>query len=195
MGHFTVARCSIRAVVLATVSGAAWLGHMAPASAQQSPATSNAPQNGSDQLQEVVVTAERRSENLQTTPIAATVLNGEELVQKGVVQMSDLQTASPSLSITPAGLTANVNIRGIGLDSGSPSVVPGVATYREGLWEPPILTMDTFYDVGSVEVLRGPKARSWAPTPRVVRSSSPARTRISAASMATCRRRAATSEI
>ncbi len=67
----------------------------------------------SDQLQEVVVTAERRSENLQTTSIAATVLNADELVQKGVVQMQDLQTASPSLSISPAGLTASVNIRGI----------------------------------------------------------------------------------
>jgi iron complex outermembrane receptor protein len=108
-------------------------------------------------LQEVVVTAERRNENLQTTPIAATVLNSDELLQKGVIQMSDLQTASPSLSITPAGLTANVNIRGIGLDSGSPSVVPGVATYRDGLWQPPILTTDTLYDVGSVEVLRGPQ--------------------------------------
>jgi iron complex outermembrane receptor protein len=109
------------------------------------------------QLQEVVVTAERRTENLQTTAIAATVLSENELVQKGVMQMSDLQTASPSLSITPAGLTANVNIRGIGLDSGSPSVVPGVASYRDGLWQPPILTTDSFYDVGSVEVLRGPQ--------------------------------------
>jgi iron complex outermembrane receptor protein len=113
--------------------------------------------SSSDALTEIVVTAERRSENAQTTPIAVTVLSADDLVQKGVVQMSDLQTASPSLSITPAGLTANVNIRGIGLDSGSPSVVPGVATYREGLWQPPILTTDSFYDVGSVEILRGPQ--------------------------------------
>jgi iron complex outermembrane recepter protein len=111
----------------------------------------------SDALTEIVVTAERRPENLQTTPIAVTVLNQDELVQKGVVQMSDLQTASPSLSITPSGLTANVNIRGIGLDSGSPSVVPGVATYRDGVWQPPILTTDSFYDIGSVEILRGPQ--------------------------------------
>jgi len=113
--------------------------------------------SSSDALTEIIVTAERRPENLQTTPIAVTVLSADELVQKGVVQMSDLQTASPSLSITPAGLTANVNIRGIGLDSGSPSVVPGVATYREGLWQPPILTTDSFYDIGSVEILRGPQ--------------------------------------
>jgi iron complex outermembrane recepter protein len=119
--------------------------------------SSASPSSQNDQLEEVIVTAERRSENLQKTAIAATVLNGDELVQKGVVQMADLQNASPSLSITPAGLTANVNIRGIGLDSGSPAVVPGVATYRDGLWQPPILTTDTLYDVGSAEVLRGPQ--------------------------------------
>jgi iron complex outermembrane receptor protein len=120
------------------------------------PSGSN-PADKETELQEVVVTAELRAENLQTTPIAATVLNADELRQKGVLQMADLQTASPSLSITPAGLTANVNIRGIGLDSGSPSVVPGVAGYRDGLWQPPIVTTDSFYDIGSVEVLRGPQ--------------------------------------
>ncbi len=112
---------------------------------------------GQQQLQEVVVTAERRAENLQTTAISATVLDSSELVQKGVVTIQDLQNASPSLSITPSGLTSNVNIRGIGLDSGSPAVVPGVAEYRDGLWQPPIITTDTLYDVGSVQVLRGPQ--------------------------------------
>jgi iron complex outermembrane recepter protein len=126
-------------------------------SAQQVGPSSSTEGRASDALTEIVVTAERRPENLQTTPIAVTVLSAEELVQKGVVQMSDLQTASPSLSISPAGLTASVNIRGIGLDSGSPAVVPGVATYREGLWQPPILTTDSFYDIGSVEILRGPQ--------------------------------------
>jgi iron complex outermembrane recepter protein len=128
--------------------------------AQQPPAagsSSAAQAGGSTELQEVVVTAERRTENLQTTPIAATVLNSEGLTQKGVVQIADLQNASPSLSITNAGLTENVNIRGIGLDSGSPSVVPGIAEYRDGLWQPPILGTDTLYDIGEVEVLRGPQ--------------------------------------
>lgn len=112
---------------------------------------------GQQQLQEVVVTAERRAENLQTTAISATVLDSSELVQKGVVTIQDLQNASPALSITPSGLTANVNIRGIGLDSGSPAVVPGVAEYRDGLWQPPIITTDTLYDVDSVQILRGPQ--------------------------------------
>ncbi len=109
------------------------------------------------QLKEVVVTAERRTENLQTTPIAASVLDASALAKKSVLSLADLQTATPALSITNTGLVANVNIRGIGLDSGSPQVVPGVATYREGLWQPPVTTGAAFYDIAAVEVLRGPQ--------------------------------------
>jgi len=108
-------------------------------------------------IEKVEVTAERRATDVQKTPIAASVLAGDQLEGKGVLQMSDLQKATPSLSIQGAGLTQNVNIRGIGLDSGSPQVVPGVASYREGLWEPPILNTDSFYDIANVQVLRGPQ--------------------------------------
>src|SRR5271163_4900678 len=143
-----------RAVTVVVAAIAAFCSTVAAAQ-QASPNSSAA--EGSNPLTEIIVTAERRPENLQTTPIAVTVLSEDNLVKKGVVQMADLQNASPSLSISPAGLTASVNIRGIGLDSGSPAVVPGVASYRDGLWQPPILTTDTFYDIGSVEVLRGPQ--------------------------------------
>jgi iron complex outermembrane receptor protein len=112
---------------------------------------------GGAQLKEVVVTAERRVENLQTTPIAASVLDSSALDKKGVQSLADLQTATPALSITNTGLVANVNIRGIGLDSGSPQVVPGVSSYRDGLWQPPVTTAANFFDVASVEVLRGPQ--------------------------------------
>ena len=120
----------------------------------QQPASDKAQGN---QLREVVVTAERRTENLQKTAIAASVLDASQLEKKGVMSMADLQTATPSLSITNTGLVANVNIRGIGLDSGSPQVVPGVASYRDGLWQPPVTTTTAFYDIGTIEVLRGPQ--------------------------------------
>ena len=123
-------------------------------SADQQPASDKAQGN---QLREVVVTAERRTENLQKTAIAASVLDASQLEKKSVTSMADLQTATPALSITNTGLVANVNIRGIGLDSGSPQVVPGVASYRDGLWQPPVTTTTTFYDIASIEVLRGPQ--------------------------------------
>ena len=110
-----------------------------------------------DTLQEVVITSQRRTENLQTVPIAATALSADQLNGKAVTRLADLQFASPALSITDAGLTQSINIRGIGLASGSPAVANGVATYVDGLFQPPIVTTNRFYDIGNVEVLRGPQ--------------------------------------
>jgi len=64
------------------------LGTWAQQAATASSAASQ--QTASVVLQEVVVTAERRSENLQTTAIAATVLNADQLVEKGVQGIQDL---------------------------------------------------------------------------------------------------------
>ena len=157
-------------VVLATI-GAATLSVTVPAGAQESTASprfsttvATSDQNPpftptsaqqADQLQEVLVTAERRAENLLTTPIAATVLNADALAQKGVLTITDLQNASPALSVTPSGVNENINIRGIG--GYSVQTVPGVAVYRDGLLQPPVVSTGTLYDVDSVEVLRGPQ--------------------------------------
>jgi iron complex outermembrane recepter protein len=108
-------------------------------------------------LQEVVVTSQRRLENLQQVPIAATALDAQELQAKSVARIADLQSASPSLSITDAGQTQSVNIRGIGLASNSPNATAGVATYVDGLFQPPIVQSNSFYDLAGVEVLRGPQ--------------------------------------
>lgn len=106
---------------------------------------------------EIIVTAQRREENLQDIPIAATALSGDNLDAKAVQSIEDLQYAAPSVSITDQGLTQSVNIRGIGIASGSPAVANGVATYLDGVFQPPILTSSSFYDVASIEVLRGPQ--------------------------------------
>ena len=108
-------------------------------------------------LAEIVVTAQRRSENLQTVPIAATALTATGLAEKSVTRLSDLQFASPALSVVDAGLTQSVNIRGIGLASPSPAVSNGVATYLDGLFQPPTASTNAFYDIAGVEVLRGPQ--------------------------------------
>jgi iron complex outermembrane receptor protein len=108
-------------------------------------------------LEEIVVTAQRREENVQNIAIAITALTGDELKDKAVTRLDDLQFASPALTITDAGLSQSVNIRGVGLSSGSPQVTNGVATYVDGVFQPPIVTTSSFYDIGTVEVLRGPQ--------------------------------------
>ena len=136
--------------VLALLASSASIITVAPANAQQS-------RQQADGLEEIIVTAQRREENLQQVAVAATALSGEGLTEKGVTRLDELQTVAPSLSVTDAGLTQNVNIRGIGLASGSPSVANGVATYVDGVFQPPIVTTTSFYDIATVEVLRGPQ--------------------------------------
>ncbi|KTF70152.1 TonB-dependent receptor [Sphingomonas sp. HT-1] len=141
--------------------GAAVIGCAAgmPAAAQESaaPAEPVLQAESAGQLGEIVVTAQRRTENLQKVPIAATALDSGELKANAVVRLNDLQNATPALSITDAGITSAINIRGIGLASNSPNVTAGVATYVDGLFQPPIVQANSFYDLASVEVLRGPQ--------------------------------------
>lgn len=146
---------STAAIAIALLSAAVGASANAQTSDDQSAQARN--DGGSSAVELIIVTAEKRSTDLQKTSIAATVLQGDQLLGMGVVQLSDLQKASPSLSIQGAGLTQNVNIRGIGLNSGSPQVVPGVASYRDGLWEPPVVNTDSFYDIADIQVLRGPQ--------------------------------------
>lgn len=113
--------------------------------------------DGNPALQEVLITAERRNENLQAIPIAATAFQGSELAGKAVTQLNDLQYAVPSLSIGNAGLANAVNIRGVGLASGSPAVANGVAVYVDGLFQTPTIYANQLYDIEDVEVLRGPQ--------------------------------------
>lgn len=109
-------------------------------------------------LGEVVVTAQRRSENVQTTAAAVAVLTGADLERKSVRDLRDLQNATPSLTVSDAGILTFANIRGIGLNLQSPTVVSGVATYRDGLFSPsPIFLNEGLFDIASIEVLRGPQ--------------------------------------
>lgn len=132
------------------------LGATIPAHAQQA-AASDAATQADDTLADVVVTAQRRTERLQNVAVSATALDGAALAEKAVSNLADLQTATPALSISNGGIIQNVNIRGIGLASSSPNVTAGVATYVDGLFQPPIVQANSFYDLASVEVLRGPQ--------------------------------------
>ena len=112
----------------------------------------------SDALQEVVVTAERRATDIQTTPVSVTALSGSELLDRHIEVIGDLETQVPGLSVTNSGFTQNINIRGMGNSTASPTVTTGVPVYRDGLYQPEaILLTEPFYDIADVEILRGPQ--------------------------------------
>lgn len=142
------------------VAGLISCASAAIAVAQTTPpaAAPEAPSADSGALAEIVVTAERRTQRLQDVPIAATVLSRDDVINKGVNNASDFQRIAPSVAINTVGRSTFINIRGVGLAVSGPNSVPGVAYYLDGSLIPHEQFIgQTLYDIGSVEVLRGPQ--------------------------------------
>ncbi|RZJ46510.1 MAG: TonB-dependent receptor [Brevundimonas sp.] len=116
------------------------------------------PQEDVSTLGEVVITAERRSTNLQETPVAAAVLTGEQLQSKGVTNIETLQFSMPSVTVQNSGQGNSFNVRGIGKTENSSSIGVGVITYRDGVAVfPAYFQNEPFYDIQALELLRGPQ--------------------------------------
>jgi iron complex outermembrane receptor protein len=115
-------------------------------------------------LEAVVVTAQKRSENLQTTPISISVLSGTALQNRHVGSLVDLgDGAIPSLKVAPFFSRPGaliMNVRGIGVlsDSNQPARDQGVGVYIDGVYlgRPQGLGA-ALYDIENIEVLKGPQ--------------------------------------
>ena len=116
-------------------------------------------QEGDDAaLQEIVVTAQKRSENLQDTPVAVAALTGEALEQLNLVNVASIATQSPSLAYSEAGGEAQIYVRGIGSNIFSIGVDQSVATHIDGVYVGRAnMGLTQFLDVERVEILRGPQ--------------------------------------
>ena len=114
--------------------------------------------NNDGGLTDIVVTAERREQSLQNVSISATVLTGEDLQKRGVANLSDIQQVAPSIAINTFNRSTYINIRGVGIAQSAPTSNPGVAYYIDGVLIPHEQFIGhSFYDIGSIEVLRGPQ--------------------------------------
>jgi len=142
---------------LATALVAAQLASTLPAAAQTTPA--NEPKSSEAEVfGEIVVTAERRRTDLQKTPIAATVMTGEDITNAGVMTVDQLQFISPSAVVNNFGQGIDFNIRGIGKAEHNSQTTTGVITYRDGVATfPGYYTAEPYYDLARVEILRGPQ--------------------------------------
>jgi len=107
------------------------------------------------QIEEVIVTAERREASIQDTSISITAFTGEMLDDFGIRNQEDLQNFIPATTIQPYDAT----IRGVGRNFRALGGDPGVATYMNGVYSEDLLTATaaTFWDVERIEVLRGPQ--------------------------------------
>lgn len=111
-------------------------------------------------LEEVVVTAQKREQNLQDVPVAVSAFNQAMLEQSGVKDMFDLQTNAPSLIVTQSqtSTTTTFSIRGIFTSSQNFGLEPSVGLYVDGVYRARQGSMiNNMVDVASVEILRGPQ--------------------------------------
>jgi len=112
-------------------------------------------------LEEVVVTGQRREENLLEVPLAVTAISGERLESLGALDIGYLGQVSPNTTIEVAAGTNNsiaATIRGIGHQQHIAGFESGVGLYVDDVYyNRPQLSLLDLYDVERIEVLRGPQ--------------------------------------
>ncbi|MBY8335274.1 TonB-dependent receptor [Qipengyuania sp. NZ-96] len=136
--------CSVAAVPLHAQS--------APATAAPSEATED---DGSDVI---IVTANRREENLQEVAGVVQALDADQLRQDGIVELRQLQAAVPGLSIANQEGNVEIFIRGVGSSNNTELGDPGAAPHLNGTYIPRPRGLGLmFYDLERVEVNKGPQ--------------------------------------
>ena len=163
---------------VAALPHAAWAqGTTAPVAAQpDAPLTAAGPAPSSEatpqssaavapgdngQIQEIIVSARRRNESIQTTPVAVTAISPAQLENKASLNITELQGAAPSVLITTqstGAAAANISIRGIAFADVDKSFDPAVGVNVDGVY----IGTSTgqlldFFDIASIEILRGPQ--------------------------------------
>ena len=112
------------------------------------------------QLEEVLVTAQKRSENLQDVPVAVNAFSAELIQEAGINNTTDLAIMTPSLhSLNVASpFTTKLQIRGIGTAQTDPALEPSVGVFVDGVYLGRSgLGMSDLTDIERIEVLQGPQ--------------------------------------
>jgi iron complex outermembrane receptor protein len=110
-------------------------------------------------VEEVVVTAQKRAENIQNVPLSIMAVGEKAMEQKGIQEVTALERAVPNLRFDNVALSAGVSIRIRGFGTSSNAAIdPSVAPYIDGVYIPrPGAILSSFLDVDRAEVLRGPQ--------------------------------------
>ncbi len=143
-----------RNLVLAALAGASALVWSAPALAQETGEGASAPGD-------IVVTARKRQESILKVPVVVTAVTGEQLTTSQITAVNDLPRLVPGLVIGGSLLSIGpqVTIRGVGTSSFDPGVDQSVSLNIDGLSLGQGLAFGSaMFDVGQVEVLKGPQA-------------------------------------
>lgn len=117
-------------------------------------------QGAENEIDAVIVTAQKREQNLQDVPIVVNVVSGQQLQDAGVRDVKDLQVLTPGLSVTSStgGAQTSIRIRGVGTIGDNPGLESSVGTVIDGVYR--ARSGVAFGDLGElerIEVLKGPQ--------------------------------------
>jgi iron complex outermembrane recepter protein len=131
-----------------------------PAVAQTADSAAPPPPAASDgQLQEIVVTAQRREQSLQKVPISVTAFNDASIKALSAESIGDLDTFTPGLTINDTSVTQpSFTIRGVATDDFGIGTDPSVGIFVDGIYSGRSGSSLIFFnDINRVEVLKGPQ--------------------------------------
>ena len=143
-----------RVAFLASVASSVW----SQTALAQATGGEQRPASGSSaKAEEIVVTAQLRSQTLQSVPAAVTAIGGGQLVGNGATTLSQLSQLSPGLAISPLRTQSFIFMRGVGQTLSTANADPAVAVNVNGVYVPKELSGASFYDIDRVEVVFGPQ--------------------------------------
>lgn len=138
--------CGIRWIARAALAGAAAGALLAPIAAY------------AEGIETVIVTAEKRPEELQRTPIAISAFTADKIAQQNILGPEQLQFNVPSMTFGQQSSYSFISLRGISTDTSDIAAEPSVATYEDGVYTGSAFTQDVpGFDLDRIEVLRGPQ--------------------------------------
>lgn len=114
---------------------------------------------GDADVGEIIVTANKREQNLSNVGLSISALSGDQLAKQRVGDVSDLAKVTPGLAFAPTAFSTPVyTLRGVGFFESTLSAYPDVSTYIDQAPLPlPVMTTLTAFDLERVEVLKGPQ--------------------------------------
>src|SRR5882762_7074297 len=134
---------------------------VAPAAWGQSTGSPAEPTSDSGKVPEIIVTAERRPERLQNTPVAVTAITGDALAAQHIDDISNISAVTPSVnfqSTNNAQASANLEIRGIGTVGNNRAFEGSVGVFVDGVYLSRAgQLLSDFLDFESLQILRGPQ--------------------------------------
>ena len=110
-------------------------------------------------FEEIIVTAEKRSESLQDISQAVTVLNGKDLDNRQISTFVDISAIAPGVNVAKnEGFKTVITIRGVGYETNQNAIAtPSVSYHLDGIYvASPYALQTDFLDLERIEVLRGP---------------------------------------